>query len=290
MKLFNSQITAAQPPSVEALASRVNADLFWSPVLLGAIYRQTAAPQGAAGSASDVFNAAKKAISSHAIARTLKRYQIPFNQPAKHPQKTTAALRLIYSLPNEKRPALSKALFRAYWVEGRDVSDAGVLRDVAAQCGVDVRTDGQDLRDNLESATLKAVARGAPGVPSFWVPGEVWSDAEGKTHQGRLFWGQDRMHFVEAVLIALNNSTSYDEVPGLGSLQPRCLTSAKATEKTKLEFYYDFSSPWAFLGWTQLERMQREAGPMLEVELKPILLGALFREYPHLSPLIQQDY
>jgi 2-hydroxychromene-2-carboxylate isomerase len=248
-------------------------------VLLGAIYRQTAAPQGAAGSASDVFNPTKKAVSSNAINRALKRYNVPFNQPDRHPQKTTAALRLIYSLPNEKRPTLSKALFKAYWVDNRDVADSEVLRDVARQCGVaDVRTDGQDLRDTLETATLNAVARGAPGVPSFWIPAEIWTDGNGKTQHGRLYWGQDRMHFVEAVLIALNKGIGYEEVSGLGGLQPRCLPSIKATKPTKLEFYNDFSSPWSFLGWTQLERMKREAGPNLQIELKPFLLGALFRE------------
>ena len=248
-------------------------------MLLGAIYRQTAAPQGAAGSASDVFNTTKKAVSSNAINRTLKRYNVPFNQPDRHPQKTTAALRLIYSLPNEKRPTLSKALFKAYWVDNRDVADSEVLRDVARQCGVaDVRTDGQDLRDTLETATLNAVARGAPGVPSFWIPAEIWTDGNGKTQHGRLYWGQDRMHFVEAVLIALNKGIGYEEVSGLGGLQPRCLPSIKATKPTKLEFYNDFSSPWSFLGWTQLERMKREAGPNLQIELKPFLLGALFRE------------
>ena len=130
----------------------------------------------------------------------------------------------------------------------------------------------------LETATLNAVARGAPGVPSFWVPAEVWTDGDGKSQQGRLYWGQDRMHFVEAVLIGLNKGVRYPEVPGLGGLQPRCLESVQATKPVKLEFFFDLSSPWAFLGWTQLGRMKREAGPNLELELKPFLLGALFKE------------
>jgi 2-hydroxychromene-2-carboxylate isomerase len=46
----------------------------------------------------------------------------------------------------------------------------------------------------------------------------------------------------------------------------------------KLEFWYDFSSPWAFLGWTQLESLKKMFDSGLEIEMKPILLGALFRE------------
>lgn len=287
---LSSRLTPPPPNhhhSIEALATRTNAHLLWTPVLLGAIYRQTAAPQGAAGSASDVFNPTKKTISSHAITRTLSRYHIPFRQPSKHPNKTTAALRLIYSLKNEDRPALTHALFKAYWVDDVDVSDLTVLREIARERGIpDPQIDTPSLRTALETATLQAVSRGAPGVPSFYIPSESWIDSTGTPHLGRLYWGQDRMHFVEAVLSSLNRGIAYSQVSGLGGLQPRCLHRSVPPRPTKMEFYYDFSSPWAFLGWTQLARMQREAGPLLEIELKPFLLGALFKEYippPHSS-------
>lgn len=182
-------------------------------------------------------------------------------------------------MPNEQRPALTKALFQAYWVDNKDISNPAVLQGIARRAGIlEFRTDGPGLRESLEKATSDAVARGAPGVPSFWLPGETWTDGQGKTEQGRLYWGQDRMHFVEAVLLSLNNGTTYQQVPSLAGLQPRCLDSLVAPSKTKLEFWYDFSSPWAFLGWTQLPRMQREAGPNLEIELKPFVLGILFRQ------------
>ena len=48
----------------------------------------------------------------------------------------------------------------------------------------------------------------------------------------------------------------------------------------KLTFYYDFSSPYAYLGATQIERVAREHGgaePSVEIEWRPILVGALFR-------------
>ena len=58
---------------VKALAKRTNTRLIYRPVLLGAIYRATAAPQGAAGSASDVFNPTKKVVTAQSMQRTLKR-------------------------------------------------------------------------------------------------------------------------------------------------------------------------------------------------------------------------
>lgn len=253
-------ICAYERLSIEALAARTVAHLIWRPVLLGAIYRATSAPQGAAGSASDVFNPTKKRITSSAFRRTINRYGIEHNEPPKHPMKTTGALRLLYSVGGEQRPKLSKALFRAYWVEGKDVSDRDVLLDVVKRTGVPAADDivksiedgsfeGQKERRELENATDLAVQRGTPGVPAFWVPNEIWTDKQGKRRQGRLYWGQDRMHFVEAVLLAMNegkNGYSLGSISAsLQSLVPRCARdkSIPGAEEVRLEFWYDFSSP-----------------------------------------------
>lgn len=270
---------------IEALAARTGAQLHWRPVLLGAIYRATSAPQGAAGSASDVFNATKKAVSARAFARTVARHGIPHRAPPRHPQKTTAALRLLYCVEEPAaRGRLSKALFRAYWVEGRDVGSKATLVEALYAAAVpgatgliraveEGRFEGERQRAELERATDQAVKRGTPGVPGFWIP-----DAE------RLFWGQDRMHFVEAVLLALNESKTSDQIGNIAtplqSLIPRCIHKAAipAGQEVKLQFWYDFSSPWAFLGWTQLARLQRHFGDRLQIEMKPFLLGILFRE------------
>lgn len=296
---FYQPLTLAAPldhiVSIEALASRTGANLVWRPVLLGAIYRATKAPQGAAGSASDVFNPTKKAVTSRAFQRTIKRYGIPHNEPPKHPQKTTAPLRLLYYVDETQRPALTKALFRAYWVEGKDVTQTATLVDAVRASGVsgadaliktieDGSFEGQTQRQELEKSTDLAVRRGSPGVPAFWLPDETWTDRSGKRRQGRVYWGQDRMHFVEAVLNALNVGRNGDAISSISrslqSLEPKCTRGRgiPAGEEVKLEFWYDFSSPWAFLGWTQLARLQRQFGSKLRVEMKPFLLGILFRE------------
>ncbi len=43
----------------------------------------------------------------------------------------------------------------------------------------------------------------------------------------------------------------------------------------RVEFYFDFSCPYAYLGATQIERVAREAGATLV--WKPMLLGGVFR-------------
>jgi len=271
---------------IRALATRTNTRLIYRPVLLGAIYRATAAPQGAAGSASDVFNAAKKRVASASMARTLKRYQIAYSPPPQHPRKTVDALRLLYALEDgEQRENVTNALFRAYWVEGRDVADKKVLLEIAAGCGVrglSVAVFGDEAaRRELSVATEEAIQRGAFGVPGFWIPM--------RDGGGRFFWGQDRMQFVEATLRAMASASSKSEAAltwghvqdcRLQSLLPRCTSSNVIPDGTavKLQFWFDFSSPWAFLGYTQLARLQCTFGPRLQIELKPFLLGILFRE------------
>lgn len=266
--------------------------MLWRPVLLGAIYRKTNAPQGAAGSASDVFNPTKKAVTGLAFKRTIQRLGLEYNEPPQHPVKTTAPLRLLYYVAETHRPALSKALFRAYWVEGKNVSQTSTLIEAIRSSKISTAEDlikivesggfeGQAQRQQLEKSTDLAVERGTPGVPAFWAPNEVWIDRAGKQRIGRLYWGQDRMHFLEAVLLANGDGKNLSSMSKpLRSLEPRCVRRAvpPSGEEIKLEFWYDFSSPWAFLGWSQLESLKRQFGDRLHIEMKPFLLGILFRE------------
>ena len=148
---------------------------------------------------------------------------------------------------------------------------------------VDGSTDGPEQRKQLEEATDLALQRGVFGVPAFWIPNEIWKDSNGKEQKGRLYWGQDRMHFVEGVIMALNEGKNGDSLGQvsrpLRNLIPRCKRSPIPTgEEVKLEFWYDFSSPWAYLGWTQLPSLQRQFGSQLQIDMKPFLLGILFRE------------
>ena len=52
--------------------------------------------------------------------------------------------------------------------------------------------------------------------------------------------------------------------------------SQKPTIKHTLRFYFDFSSPWAYIGFTQLQKIKNETA--CQIEFFPILLGALFRD------------
>ncbi len=90
--------------------------------------------------------------------------------------------------------AFAGALFDGMWRDARDMGDMAVLAGVISTAGLDVAAyaaamDDQSAKVELRTNTEAAVAAGVFGVPSFLVG-------------DRLFFGQDRSHFVELALKA----------------------------------------------------------------------------------------
>ncbi len=218
---------------VEAVAAAAGASVQWCPVLLGGVFRALGAP--------DDPNAglppAKAALGRLDILRQAARGGVPLSIPPGHPRRSVEAMRLILAAPAARRAAVSARVFRAYWQEGRDIADAGVLDALERECALPpgARRDPAARRALLEN-TAALVAAGGFGVPSFQV-GE------------QLFWGQDRLRFAGAALRA-------------------------ARGPAPLVFFHDFASPFSYLAATQVERVARAAGR--QVAWVPILLGALF--------------
>jgi len=259
---------------IEGVAKRTNTQLIWKPVLLGGIYAATQAPQGKAGSASDVMSQNKRLLMSQDLVWQAERRSIPLHFHPQHPVKSLYALRLLLSTPESIRPSLTHALFDAYWVQNQDISSPKVLQDIAQTLFPSAFNDKkieetlEDLqaKELLATYTAEAVQRGACGVPSFWVDLGGSNAQTGPT--ARLFWGQDRLHFVEWMLSQPANT------------RPPCLrlfpTPPTPSSTPTLRFIHDFSSPWSFLGSTKIESFARENNARLIYH--PILLGALFKE------------
>ena len=88
-----------------------------------------------------------------------------------------------------RQTAVVSALFKAYFVEGRDIGDREVLLDIAAATGLDLavigRLIGSDADiDDIKARDRNARERGVSGVPTFVVanqhvvagaqPPELW--------------------------------------------------------------------------------------------------------------------
>ena len=88
---------------------------------------------------------------------------------------------------------LTGAIGRAIWAQERNMADAAELAAVLADCGLDAQRLAQaqdaDNRALYAQHTREAVDAGVFGAPSYVVDGEI-------------FWGQDRLDFVERRLAA----------------------------------------------------------------------------------------
>ena len=76
-----------------------------------------------------------------------------------------------------RQRALKKALLRAYFTEGRDIADATVLADLAAEAELDRQEAEEVLATDAEAATVRAEEaaahrEGIAAVPTFVVEGE----------------------------------------------------------------------------------------------------------------------
>ena len=127
----------------------------------------------------------------------LKRFSehlgLPMNlQPAFFPVAGDAAARLIIAAGehegSDAAMALAGALMRAVWAEQRDIADRATLAAKLAECGLPERRldDAQApaVRARYDADSQRAIGIGVFGAPSYVVDGEV-------------FWGQDRLDFLQ---------------------------------------------------------------------------------------------
>jgi 2-hydroxychromene-2-carboxylate isomerase len=169
---------------LEGIEKRTSATVRLIPVTLGGIRKATGhqMPPGT-----------QLKYMSEDTARWAAKYGVKMQIPKAFPISTIKALRACIAAESHgKAGQAMHALFRTYWAEGADISDAQVMQTALSAAGLDgalfvARTEDQEVKDALRRNTELALARGVFGVPTFFV-GE------------RSFWGNDRMEFVEREL------------------------------------------------------------------------------------------
>ncbi len=88
--------------------------------------------------------------------------------------------------------ALMAAYLRAVWAEERDISDERTAQAIASENGLDgakllEAAKSAEVESACESCTQEAIDRGVFGAPTWILNGE-------------LFWGQDRLDFLERAI------------------------------------------------------------------------------------------
>ena len=127
----------------------------------------------------------------------LKRFseylQQPMNlQPAYFPVNPDDAAQLIIAVDlNDGTDAamdLTGHILRAVWVEQRNIADARDLATILAEAKLPARrlddAMSQAVHERYEQDSQRAIEAGVFGAPSYVIDGEI-------------FWGQDRLDFVQ---------------------------------------------------------------------------------------------
>ncbi|MGY8905479.1 MAG: DsbA family protein [Burkholderiales bacterium] len=119
--------------------------------------------------------------------------KLPINLHPKHfptPGEAAARLLLCSAAQDSQEMALKLcgAVFSSVWAHERNIADTAVLAQLLADCGLPAERLAQSQEPQwltaYEASTQRAIEASVFGAPSFVVNGEM-------------FWGQDRLEFVE---------------------------------------------------------------------------------------------
>lgn len=171
---------------IAQLAERHGAEVVYQPMLLGGVFKAT-------GNASPASVPAKGRYTRIDFERFARRYQVPFAQNPFFPINTMQLMRgAVALLDGDQFQPYVDAVFRAIWVEGQNMGDPDVVARVLGGQGFDVagllqQVNDPAVKERLRQITERAIERGVFGAPTFFVGDEM-------------FFGQDRLDFVEAAL------------------------------------------------------------------------------------------
>jgi len=170
------------------LVERTGAEIVYRPFLLGGV-------MNAAKNSPPITVPNKGKYMFADITRWTQRYGVEVNPNPHFPVNTLHAMRAaVAALGDECFREFHRAAYRAVWVEGKNLGDEAVLGETIAAAGLDAgkilaRSKEQEVKDILRRNSEEAVERGAFGAPTFFVGDEM-------------FWGNDRLDFVEEALRA----------------------------------------------------------------------------------------
>jgi 2-hydroxychromene-2-carboxylate isomerase len=183
---YGSPYSYLADTQVEAIAQRAGATLVRKPMLLGGVFKAT-------GNHSPAELPQKSAWSAFDMPMWARHYGVPFQRNPFFPVNTLALMRGAAAAQIDGSfERYHPAMFKAMWVEGRNLNDMKEVASVLGAAGLDAakfgaRIQDQDVKDRLKTTTEEAVARGVFGAPTCFV-------------DKMMFFGNDRLPFVEMAL------------------------------------------------------------------------------------------
>ncbi len=170
------------------LARRTGAEIVWRPMLTLGLFQLT-------GNRSPISVPNKARWVRGDLERYAARYGVPLKtNPHMETLKIVPPLRgALVAQERGEFPAYNDAMFAGMWVEAANIGEPETWTRLISAAGLDPAAyvagiESAEIKDTLKANTQEAADRGAFGAPTFFV-GE------------QLFWGQDRLDFVEEALM-----------------------------------------------------------------------------------------
>ncbi|MBT3798806.1 MAG: 2-hydroxychromene-2-carboxylate isomerase [Porticoccaceae bacterium] len=172
---------------LQQLKQQYDCIIDYNPVLLGGLFK-------ASGNSSPVMVPAKgRYMMVDDLPRFAKLYDVPLNNNPHFPINTLNLMRgAVALLDGEYFETYIDAVFNAIWVDSKNMANIETVSEVLSSAGLNPQailtsTQSPDVKETLITNTGKAVERGLFGAPTMFMDGEM-------------FFGQDRLQFVEAAL------------------------------------------------------------------------------------------
>ena len=166
---------------LKALAEKHGATIEITPAFLGGMHKLT-------GNAPPfIRDAAVKGKNEYAmleLGRFVQKHRLAkFKMNPHFPFNTITLLRMLVALEPGKRAGFIETLLPAIWEQGLDVTDSETLGKILQDGGFDAaallaRTQDPAIKQALIDNTENAVARGAFGIPTIYIDGEMYFGKE----------------------------------------------------------------------------------------------------------------
>ena len=185
---YGSPYSYVANAQVEPVCARTGAELVYRPMLLGGVFKAT----GNRSPAQEPVDA-KRRYGGVTLLRYAQEAGVAFRPNPHFPIDTLALMRCAVAAQRRGDfPVFHRAVYPAFWAQGLNLGERGVLARVLAGAGLDAEAliaaaSDPEVKAELRATTEEAVARGAFGAPSFFVGDQ-------------LFFGSDHLRFAERAL------------------------------------------------------------------------------------------
>ena len=173
------------------LKKKEDLEIIWKPILVGGIFNSInpSVYENRKNPVKEKLQYSQKDLQDWARLR-----KIQINWPTIFPVNSVKAMRgAFYFIDNGNIETYLEDVFRAYWNEGKDISDINVLTEIALSNAANETEflefiSTQEIKDRLIANTQELMDRGGFGSPTFFIGDDD------------MYFGNDRIQLIEDII------------------------------------------------------------------------------------------